>query len=70
MNLVTTHSTQEVVEKVKRVNIPIILFSREPAAIESIKSYNKCCYVGTRVEEAGLLQGEIVTNLWNEKNHL
>ncbi|ABR35548.1 galactose ABC transporter substrate-binding protein [Clostridium beijerinckii] len=67
VNLVTTHSTQEVVEKVKRVNIPIILFSREPAAIESIKSYNKCCYVGTRVEEAGLLQGEIVTNLWNEK---
>lgn len=67
VNLVTTHSTREVVEKIKQVNIPVILFSREPAAIDSIKSYNKCCYVGTRVEEAGLLQGEIITNLWNEK---
>lgn len=67
VNLVTTHSTQDVVEKIKQVNIPIILFSKEPAAIDSIKSYNKSCYVGTRVEEAGLLQGKIITDLWNEK---
>lgn len=67
VNLVTTRSTREVVDKVKQFNIPIVLFSREPASIESIKSYNKCCYVGTRVEEAGLLQGEIISNLWIEK---
>lgn len=65
VNLVTTRSTQSVINKVKQVNIPIILFNREPASIESIKSYNKSCYIGTKAEEAGLLQGNIITNLWN-----
>lgn len=65
VNLVTTRSTQTVIDKVKQVNVPVIIFNREPAFIESIKSYNKSCYIGTRAEEAGLLQGSIITNVWN-----
>jgi len=65
VNLVTSHSTQSVIDKIKQANIPVILFNREPAAINSIKSYNKCCYMGTKSEEAGELQGNIIIDIWN-----
>jgi methyl-galactoside transport system substrate-binding protein len=75
INLVETTSTQSVINKVKELNIPIILFNREPVAIDSVRSYNKSCYIGTEAEEAGLLQGKVVVNEWNsnkaaiDKNH-
>jgi len=65
LNLVETNSTRLVINKIKEKNIPIILFNREPVSIESIQSYNKSCYIGTEVEEAGVLQGKVITNVWN-----
>lgn len=66
VNLVQTTSTQSVINKVKGINIPVILFNREPVAIDSIRSYNKACYIGTEAEEAGLLQGKVIINAWNK----
>ncbi|WP_243156079.1 galactose ABC transporter substrate-binding protein [Clostridium sp. C2-6-12] len=65
INLVETNSTREVINKVKEQNIPVILFNREPVSIDAVKSYNKSCYIGTEVAEAGVLQGKGVTNIWN-----
>ena len=65
VNLVETNSTRLVINKIKEKNIPIILFNREPVSIEAIQSYNKSYYIGTKVEEAGILQGKVVTNAWN-----
>ncbi|OOM75166.1 D-galactose-binding periplasmic protein precursor [Clostridium puniceum] len=65
VNLVETNSTQDVINKVKERNIPVILFNREPVSIEAIKSYNKSCYVGTEAAEAGGIQGKVITNAWN-----
>lgn len=64
INLVTTSNTQLIINKIKQVNIPLLLFNKEPAAIDSIKSYSRCCYVGGKSEEAGLLQGNIISKLW------
>ncbi|NRT91235.1 galactose ABC transporter substrate-binding protein [Clostridium beijerinckii] len=66
VNLVQTTSTQSVINKVKGINIPLILFNREPVAIDSVRSYNKACYIGTEAEEAGLLQGKVIINAWNK----
>lgn len=60
LNLVKTNSTRVVINKIKEKNIPVILFNREPVAIESIRSYSKSCYIGTEMEEAGVLQGKVV----------
>lgn len=65
INLVETNSTRLVINKIKEKNIPVILFNREPVAVESIRSYNKSYYVGTEAEEAGILQGKVVINAWN-----
>ncbi|BCZ48770.1 galactose ABC transporter substrate-binding protein [Clostridium gelidum] len=65
VNLVETNSTRLVINKIKEKNIPVILFNREPVAIESIKSYSKSYYIGTEAEEAGVLQGKVITKAWN-----
>jgi methyl-galactoside transport system substrate-binding protein len=65
VNLVETNSTRDVINKIKEQNVPIILFNREPVSIEAIKSYNKSCYIGTETIEAGVLQGKVIANLWD-----
>ncbi|MVX62480.1 substrate-binding domain-containing protein [Clostridium chromiireducens] len=67
VNLVDTNSTRDVINKIKEKNIPGILFNREPVSIEAIKSYNKSYYIGTEVAEAGVLQGKVITDAWNNK---
>ena len=56
---------KQVINKIKAVNIPVILFNREPLAVEPIKSYEKAYYVGTDAKEAGVLQGKILIDEWN-----
>lgn len=70
INLVETNSTREVINKIKEQNIPVILFNREPVSIDAIKSYNKSCYIGTEAAEAGVLQGKVITNVWNNNKSL
>ena len=65
LNLVDTKSTQTVINKIKENNIPVILFNREPVDIDAIKSYNKAYFIGTDAKEAGILQGKILINAWN-----
>ena len=62
VNIVNTGSDDAangIVALAKEKGIPVIFFNRE-VSDGVIKSYDKCAFVGTRAEEAGILQGEMI----------
>lgn len=62
VNIVNTGSDDAasgIVSLAKEKNVPVVFFNRE-VSDSVINSYDKCAYVGTRAEEAGILQGEMV----------
>lgn len=62
VNIVNTGSDDAangIVSLAKGSGIPVIFFNRE-VSDSVIKSYDKCAFVGTRAEEAGILQGEMI----------
>ena len=62
VNIVNTGSddaANSIVSLAKSVGIPVVFFNRE-VSDSVIKSYDKCAFVGTRAEEAGILQGEMI----------
>lgn len=63
INLVDPMSANMVIDKAKKVGIPVIFFNIEPR-LEHIMSYDKVWYVGTRSKESGDIQGEIVLKAW------
>lgn len=58
--------SQAIINKIKEKNIPVVLFNREPLSMDTVKSYNKAYFVGTKPEEAGILQGNILINAWSK----
>ncbi|GEP65894.1 galactose ABC transporter substrate-binding protein [Clostridium beijerinckii] len=66
VNLVDTKVTQDVIDRFKSKNIPIIFFNREPLVADVLKSYGKAYYVGTNANEAGEMQGKIIVDIWNK----
>lgn len=67
INIIDPKSTQNIVNKVKEQNIPIVFFNIEEPDMDAVRSYNKAYFVGTNPEEAGILQGRILVRLWNDK---
>ncbi len=62
VNIVNTGSddaAREIINLAQGANIPVIFFNREVSG-EMINSYKRCAFVGTRAEEAGILQGEMI----------
>lgn len=52
-------------KKARQKNIPIIFVSKEPNM--NLEGYEDLVfYVGSRMDEAGILQGEMIANYWNE----
>ena len=45
LNLVDIESGQQVINKIKENNIPVIVYNREPISIVPIKSYDKAIYI-------------------------
>lgn len=70
LDLVDTKNVQEIINKIKENNIPVVIFHREPLNIESVKSYNKAFYVGGNPEEAGRLEGKIIIDAWNKEKEI
>lgn len=66
LNIVDTKNSYEVINRIKDFDIPVVLFNREPLDINSVESYNKACFVGTNASQAGILQGNIIINVWNK----
>ena len=64
VNIVDVGAVQTVLDKAESKDLPIIFFNREPDE-EILKSYDKARFVGTKPEEARILQGEMALELWN-----
>lgn len=62
VNIVNTGSDDAangIVNLAKGADIPVLFFNRE-VSDSVISSYDKCAFVGTRAEEAGILQGQMI----------
>lgn len=62
VNIVNTGSddaSKGIVSLAKNAGIPVIFFNRE-VSDAVISSYDKCAFVGTKAEEAGIMQGEMI----------
>lgn len=68
VNMVDIGAAPTVVSKAKAAGVPVVFFNREPAT-DVIKSYDKARFVGTNAKDAGVIQGEIVTELWKTGKH-
>jgi methyl-galactoside transport system substrate-binding protein len=65
VNMVDAKAAQGVVDKAKAAGIPVVFFNREPDTAV-VKSYDKAIFVGTNAADAGIMQGEIMKNLWGD----
>ncbi|WP_157153842.1 galactose ABC transporter substrate-binding protein [Brachyspira murdochii] len=63
INLVDTQAAQDIVDKAKNSDTPIILFNKSPDP-SVMNSYDKVWYVGTLSEEAVNIQGKIIADSW------
>lgn len=65
VNMVDAAAAQGVVDKAKAADIPVVFFNREPAS-DVIKSYEKAIFVGTNAADAGVMQGELIAQIWDD----
>lgn len=65
VNMTDQSSAPTVIEKVKDEGIPLVFFNREPTDITVLESYDKCLFVGTQAEDAGIMQGEMLKEMWD-----
>lgn len=65
VNIVDIGAAKSAIDKAEAAGIPVVFFNREPD-IDVTKSYDKARFVGTKPEEAGIIQGEMMAEVWNE----
>lgn len=65
VNLVDIEAANIVVNKIKENNLPVILYNREPLSMVPLKAYNKALYIGNDSKEGGIIQGQIIVDLWS-----
>ena len=64
VNIVDIGAAGAVIDKAKAADIPVVFFNREPSP-DILKTYEKARFVGTKAEEAGIIQGEMMAEAWN-----
>lgn len=64
INAVDTGSAQGLADKAKAAGIPVVFFNREPSA-DVIRSCEGI-FIGTTASEAGVMQGDILADLWKQ----
>ena len=72
VNLVNTNENviEDIISKVKPKNIPIIFFDTELKNSDVLKSYSKAILIATNSKQSGILQGEILVDLWNNNKEV
>jgi methyl-galactoside transport system substrate-binding protein len=63
INLVDPQAAPTIISKAEQAGLPVIFFNKEPDA-SVLKSYDKAWYVGTASAEAGIIQGEMIADMW------
>lgn len=53
------------VYKTKQKNIPLILFNSNPSDLKPFKENSKAILIEGDIKQSGILQGEMIANLWN-----
>lgn len=70
VNMTDQSSAPTVIEKVQEAGIPLVFFNREPTDITVLESYEPCLFVGTQAEDAGVMQGDMLYDLWSANPEL
>ncbi len=65
MNLVDVKSGRDVLNIIRAHDLPVVFFNKEPDP-NSLLDYPKARFVGSLVQQSALLQGEIISKLWEE----
>ena len=65
VNIVEIQAVAKVVDDIKKAGIPVVFFNREPD-LSSLKGYAKARFVGTTANDAGVMQGDIIAELWRK----
>ncbi len=63
INLVDPAAAQTIIDKVKKENIPVVFYNKEPFK-EAMDSYDLAYYVGTESKESGIIQGDLIAKHW------
>mgnify|MGYP003582609598 CR=1 FL=1 len=63
INLVDPAAGQTIIDKAKAADVPVVFFNKDPGA-EALKTYDKAYYVGTKPEESGIIQGQLIEKNW------
>lgn len=58
-------SARSALDMAKVHKIPVVFTFVNPEAAEAIKSYDKAFVIGTDTDQAGELQGKIISDIWN-----
>ncbi|MDF1494380.1 galactose ABC transporter substrate-binding protein [Caproiciproducens sp. CPB-2] len=70
VNMCDQSSAQTVINQVKDKKIPLVFFNREPTDISVLKNYDKDIFVGTKAQDAGIMQGDMLAQLWKADKSL
>lgn len=68
VNIVDIGAASAVIDKAKAADIPVVFFNREPDT-EVLNTYEKARFVGTKPEEAGIIQGEMMAEVWESGDY-
>ena len=69
VNEVDRTAASVIIDKAKAADIPIVFFNREPVE-EDMQRWKQVYYVGSRPREAGILQADIVAELYRKNPEL
>lgn len=65
------NTVENFINKVKQKNIPLILMNIPPEVVSKVsRLYNKAAFVVPNSEDAGIAQGKIIVDLWNNKKKI
>jgi methyl-galactoside transport system substrate-binding protein len=64
INLATDGAAQALVDKAKAKNVPVLFYNKEPTDAATVVPAAKSIFIGTKPEEAGVMQGEIFAEQW------
>jgi methyl-galactoside transport system substrate-binding protein len=63
INLVDPAAAPTIIRKAKMDDVPVVFYNKEPSA-KALASYDKAYYVGTKSEESGEIQGDLIAGQW------
>lgn len=64
INLATDGAAQALIDKAAAKNVPVLFYNKEPTDSKTLVPAAKSLFIGTKPEEAGVMQGEIFAEQW------